>query len=162
MGVVLDRMRARRVRRELLRHGAMTSAARSLRRRDLSKAELTERLARAQVAPSARGETVERLVHAGAVDDGRLACNRAETLAERGCGDLMIRYDLAGRGIDEERVEAAVAALEPEPTRAVRIVAERGLSLKTARYLMRKGFSQDSIEAVCEEGIAEDAPPAVR
>jgi regulatory protein len=162
VGVELDRVRGRQVRRELLRHEAMAKAARSLQRRDLSKAELSERLARAHVAPSARGETVERLVQAGAVDDERLARNRAEALAERGCGDLMIRHDLAGRGIGEERIEAAVAVLEPEPSRAERIVAKRGASVKTARYLTRKGFSSDSIEGSCGEAIAEDAPPAVR
>jgi SOS response regulatory protein OraA/RecX len=101
-------------------------------------------------------------VRAGAVDDGRLARGRAELLARRGAGDLLIRHDLESRGIGAEPVAAALAALDPEPVRAERIVATRGRGPRTARYLARKGFSEDSIEAACDEPIAEDAPPAVR
>jgi SOS response regulatory protein OraA/RecX len=140
----------------------MAKAARSLRRRDLSEGQLDERLARSKVAPAARVETVTRLVRAGAVDDERLARNRADVLAERGAGDALVRHDLVGRGISEEDVEAALAALEPELRRAERIVSKRGSSPKTASYLARKGFSEDSIESVCGQDVAEDAPPAVR
>jgi SOS response regulatory protein OraA/RecX len=140
----------------------MAKAARSLQRRDLSEGELEERLARSKVAPAARAETVTRLVRTGAVDDERLARNRADVLAERGAGDALVRHDLAERGISEDHVEAALAALDPEPRRAERIVAKRGPSLKTARYLARKGFSEDSIEDACGQAVAEDAPPAVR
>ena len=101
------------------------------------------------------------MVRTGAVDDERFARSRAETLAGRGSGDAFIRHDLAGRGIAAELVEAAVSALEPETARAERIVARRGLSLKTARHLARKGFSEDAIEGTCGMAIAEGAPPAV-
>ena len=53
LGVELDRERARRLRRELRRHEAMSRAARSLAHRDLSEQELSDRLARANVAPEA-------------------------------------------------------------------------------------------------------------
>jgi SOS response regulatory protein OraA/RecX len=161
VGVELDRDRARRVRRELLRHEAMAKAARSLARRDLSELELAERLSRAEIAPAARGEAVERLVQAGAVNDERFASSRAGLLAERGAGDALIRHDLAGRGIAAEVVEAALDALESEAARAARIVALRGSSLSTAHRLARKGFSEESIEVACGEAIAEEAPPAV-
>jgi SOS response regulatory protein OraA/RecX len=45
-------------------------------------------------------------------------------------------------------VEQVVAALEGERERAERIVARRGQSAKTARYLAAKGFSQDVVHAV--------------
>ena len=140
----------------------MTRAARSLAHRDLSEQELSDRLARANVAPEARQEAVDRLVHAGAVDDGRVAKGRADLLARRGAGNLLVRHDLESRGIGGEHIEAALAALDSEPARAERIVAERGRGLRTARYLARKGFSEDAIASACEEAIAEDAPPAVR
>jgi SOS response regulatory protein OraA/RecX len=108
-----------------------------------------------------RSEAVDSLVRAGAVDDARVARSRAEALAERGAGDALIRHDLAGRGIAEEIVAAAVGALEPEAARAARIVERRGSSLATWRLLARKGFCEDSIEGVCGEAVAEDAPPAV-
>ena len=162
VGVELDRPRAQRVRRELVRHEATAKAARLLARRDLTEMELAERLSRARVAPAARSEAVGRLVRAGAVDDKRLARSRAEVLAQRGSGDALIRHDLTGRGIAEDLVEAAVGALEPEAARARRIVDARGASLRTTRHLARKGFSEDSIESASGEGIAEEAPPAVR
>jgi SOS response regulatory protein OraA/RecX len=101
------------------------------------------------------------MVRTGAVDDVRFARNRAEILAGRGSGDALIRHDLAGRGIAAEVVEAAIVALEMESARAERIVQRRGPSLKTARHLARRGFSEDSIESTCEMAIAEGAPPAV-
>jgi SOS response regulatory protein OraA/RecX len=162
VGVELDRERARRLRRELRQHEAMSRAARSLAHRDLSVRELSDRLARAKVATEVRQEAVDRLVRAGAVDDERVARGRAELLARRGSGDLLVRHDLESRGIGAEHVEAALAALDPEVIRAEHIVTVRGQGPRTARHLARKGFSPDTIEAVCEEPIAEDAPPAVR
>ncbi len=157
----LDRPRARRLRRELVRYEAMATAARSVARRDLTEQELAERLARAGVPPAARSEALGRMVRTGAVDDERFASTRAATLAARGSGDALIRHDLAGRGIAADVIEAAVDALETERARAERIVEQRGPTLKTARHLARKGFSEDSIESTCEMAIAEGAPPAV-
>ena len=45
----------------------------------------------------------------------------------------------------------ALDAVEPEAARARRIVASRGASPKTARYLYGKGFSQDAVSAVVAE-----------
>jgi regulatory protein len=162
VGVELDRGRARELNQELRRHHAMSKAASALGRRDLSHRELNARLARSRVAPGARSEVLERLTRAGALNDGRFAQARVELLVERGAGDALIRHDLATRGISAELVEAALAEIDPEHERAARIVRDRGSTPKTARYLARKGFSPDSIEGVCEEGVAEDAPPAVR
>jgi len=158
VGVELDREQARRLNRELRRHEAMSSAARALARRDLSERELSERLARSRVAPGERGEVVARLAAVWAIDDKRVARTRAELLAERDSGDALIRHDLAGRGLAEELVEAALAELEPEHVRAARVLQRRGSNLKTARYLARKGFSEESIG----DPVAEWPPPAVR
>jgi SOS response regulatory protein OraA/RecX len=155
-------VRARRLRHELRQHEALGRAARSLKHRDLSERELSERLARVYVPAAVRKEAVERLVRAGAVDDERLAKGRADLLARRGAGDLLIQHDLQSRGIGAEHVESALAALDPEPARAGRIVSNRGRGPRTARYLARKGFSEEAIESVCDVGVAEDAPPAVR
>jgi SOS response regulatory protein OraA/RecX len=162
VGVELERERARVVARERRRRAAMVTAVRSLRTRDLSKTELHSRLARAGVAPTLREETVSRLADAGAVDDLRFARSRAGALAGRGAGDALIRHDLAGRGVDRERIETAVDELEPEVERARRIVTKLGRGPRTARRLARKGFSEHVIESACEETVAEDAPPAVR
>lgn len=161
VGVELDRERARRVRRELRRHEARAKAVRVVARRDVSERELELRLERANVAPAERAEALERLVRAGAVDDGRFARTRAEALAGRGAGDALIRHDLAERGVSAELVAEAIDALEPEPVRAARIVARRGASPKTSRYLARKGFAAESVESACGADVAEGAERAV-
>ena len=158
----IDRPRARRLRRELRRHEALVKAAGVIRRRDVTRAELATRLERAHVDPATRSEVVDRLSAAGAVDDVRFAEQRAQSLAERNAGDLLIRHDLSGRGISAETVEAALESLESEAQRARRVVERRGVDPKTARYLASKGFSEDSIESACSEAVAEDAPPVVR
>jgi regulatory protein len=162
VGVELDRERARRLGRELRRHEAMERAARVLRSRDLSAAELDARLERARIAPAVRGETIERLTGAGVVDDERFARSRAQALADRGAGDLLVRHDLETRGVEPSVVEAAIELLEPESVRAVRICARRGTGPKTARFLARKGFSEDAIETSCTEAVAEQDTPVVR
>jgi len=46
--------------------------------------------------------------------------------------------------------------LEPEIDRAARIVAVRDAGAATARYLARRGFSEEAIEAVVSSKIAQD------
>ena len=140
----------------------MERAARALRSRDLSAAELATRLDRAKIAPAARAEAIERLSAAGAIDDERFALSRAQSLASRCAGDFLIRHDLELRGIALEAVEAAIESLEPEQVRADRICARRGVGPKTARYLARKGFSEDTIESAFAYAVAEPDPPVVR
>jgi SOS response regulatory protein OraA/RecX len=140
----------------------MQRAARALRSRDLSVAELDARLDRAKVPSAARAETIARLTAAGAVDDERFARSRAQSLADRGAGNLLIRHDLEQRGLAQETVATAIAALDPERARAERICARRGNGPKTGRYLARKGFSEDAIESVCADAVADPDARVVR
>lgn len=156
VGVALERDRLRVLRRELRSKEALGKASRLLARRDLSEQRLREELARRRVAPAARRETISRLVDAGAVDDQRLARRRADVLAARGAGDALIRADLEAKGVDPEFVEDALGALDPEADRARRIIALRGPGPATARYLARKGFDADSMDAAHGYPIAEE------
>jgi regulatory protein len=156
VGLTLDRQRLRVLRRELRSREALAKAARLLARRDLSEQGLNEELARRRVPPATRSETVTRLVEAGAVDDARLAHRRAEVLAARGAGDALIRSDLEARGLDGELVENALAELEPEPERARRVTVARGEGAATARYLARRGFGEEAVEAALGHPIAEE------
>jgi len=140
----------------------MQRAARALRSRDLSTAELDARLDRANVPTAARAETIERLTAAGAIDDERFAISRAAALADRGAGNFLVQHDLEARGLDAEAIEAALTSLEPEHVRAARICARRGTGPKTARYLVHKGFSQETVEAACTDAVAEHDPSVVR
>jgi SOS response regulatory protein OraA/RecX len=157
VGLTLDREHIRRLRRELRSCEALAQASRLLGRRDLSTRGLAAELERRRIAPAARRETIGRLLDAGAVDDARSAKRRAEVLAARGAGNLLICSDLETRGFPREAADAAIAALAPERERARKVVADRGNGAATARYLARKGFDEDVVEAALEGSVAPGA-----
>jgi SOS response regulatory protein OraA/RecX len=155
VGLELDRPRARTLRRELRRAEAVSRAARFLRARDLSAQGVRERLERGGVAPDVRDEAVSALERAGLVDDRRLAGVRATALAARGYGDAAIRHDLGRRGVAEELATDAVAALEPELARAERLAEGRN-GQAAARLIARRGFAEETVEAVVGSDVAPD------
>ena len=148
VGAPLDRTRARALGRELRRLGAQAVARRALRARDHTAASLEQRLAARGTPAGVRRDTVEAAQRAGLVDDRRFAMQRAEQLASRGSGDLLIRDDLERQGVPPELARLAIDALEPEVARADTIVAARGVSPKTARYLASRGFSEVALESI--------------
>jgi SOS response regulatory protein OraA/RecX len=87
----------------------------------------------------------------GYLDDGRFAATRAAALAARGYGDEAIRHDLEQQGVGEDERTAAIDALEPELERVRAIAASSGATVKTARRLAAKGFSDEAIEAAIGE-----------
>ena len=124
---------------------ALESALRALRHRDRSAAELRDWLTRRELQEAACDEALETLARTGLLDDTRFAENRARSLAERGAGDTLIRYQLEHAGIEREAIELALAGLEPEMTRAAAVVRRRGAGTKTSRYLRSKGFSEEAV-----------------
>ena len=88
----------------------------------------------------------------GLVDDERFAQSRAASLASRGAGDALVRARLAEAGVTKDDADEALATLESEAIRARRIVATRGASAKTARYLYGKGFSEDVVSGAVADG----------
>ncbi len=152
-GIALDRPRLRVLAQEVRRARAATVAARALARRELSTRGLDARLGRAGVAPAVRAETVAAATRGGLVDDARYAVARAQSLAERERGDAAIRWELEREGVTPALVERALEALEPERDRAARLVAARGAGAATARYLARRGFDEDTVEASAGAGV---------
>ena len=98
---------------------------------------------------------LESLTRTGVLDDTRYAENRVRVLAERSAGNAYIRHDLAEAGIDEALVDEALATLASESERADRIVARRGASVRTARYLAGKGFPAEVVRAAVAEGVGD-------
>ncbi len=133
---------------------ALATAARALRHRDLSTRTLGERLSRAGVTSATRAETIETLSRAGFLNDERFAVARARSLVERNMGDAAIRHDLEQHGVDAETAERAFAEHPPESERVGRVLARRGCSPATARYLARRGFCAD----VVADALGEVAP----
>ena len=132
-------------------------ATRALARRDFSERGLRERLERAGVDPAEAERVLGRLRAEGVLDETRFATNRAHALAERGKGDAAIRFDLENQGLPTELIEPALAELEPERTRAERVVSRRGPSPATARLLTGRGFDPDVVDAA----VAPDTQAAL-
>ncbi len=138
------------------REDALNSAVRALARRDHSVQSLRAKLERAGVSEPARDEAVETLAGAGYLDDERFARDRAERLAARGYGDDWIRADLEVQGVAPEVIEIALAALEPERERALREARKLEPGPRTARALLRRGFSEETLEGVLAGPVADD------
>jgi regulatory protein len=146
VGDELDRPRARELGRALRRLEAREAAVRALSRRDHTRASLDRRLAARGTATALRRETVEAAERAGLVDDARFASGRAALLSARGAGDALIADDLSRHGVPDEAIRVALQHLEPESTRAAGVVAARGRSVRTLRFLAGKGFSEETLE----------------
>jgi len=157
-GLELDRPRLRTLRRELRRGVALAAGAKALARRERSERELRDVLDRKGLGERDREEAVATLRRLGALDDTRFAHARAETLAERGLGDAAIAFRLERDGIDSESSTAALAALETERDRAVRLTERRGAGARTARWLAARGFAPESIEAAMPCVAPDDGP----
>ena len=151
VGLELDRPTARALARALRRRRAENVAVRALARRDRSRASLDVQLARARVPAGDRAGVLARAERTGLVDDARFAATRARHLAERGAGDLFVLADLDRQGVDEQVAREAVAVLEPEVDRAARIVATRGATTRTLRYLASRGFGEEALEGLVAE-----------
>jgi regulatory protein len=147
IGLELDRERLRTLRRELRRRDAVSAGTRALARHDRSEQGLRGILERKGIGEREREEAIATLRRHGALDDERYAEARAAALAERGFGDTAIRFKLEQDGIEPEACAAALAVLEPERERAVRLAARRGASARTARWLAARGFAPESVEA---------------
>jgi SOS response regulatory protein OraA/RecX len=133
------------------RKTALDAAAQALVRRDRSEAGVLEALRRKGVAEEEAVEAVETLRRLGAVDDERFAEAGAASLAERGYGNAAIAFRLEREGVSRELAEGVVSALEPETERARQLMARRGATAKTARWLTSRGFAPDSVQAAIAE-----------
>jgi regulatory protein len=143
------------------RRDALDRAIRALARRDHSAASLRAKLARAGVSEHAQTDALETLERAGYLDDARFARDRAEQLAGRGYGDDWIRADLEAQGVSAERVADALAGLEHEAERAARQWLSLPGGVRGARTLARRGFAEETIEALVAGSVAQDPATGV-
>lgn len=127
---------------------ALDRSVRALARRDHSAASLRAKLDRAGISEGAQAEVLDTLERAGYLDDARFARDRAVQLAGRGYGDEWIRADLEAQGVAAEVAVPALAKLEPEADRAERESLRLGGGLRAARSLARRGFAEETLEAL--------------
>ncbi len=126
----------------------MRRAGELLARRAHGRDELRRKLARGG-GDEVAGEVIDDLARMGYVDDERYAAALAEHRLARGWGPVRIAHDLAGAGVPEAVVNAAIAALGRDDVReaAVRAVGGRSGSA-AARRLGARGFDEDVADDV--------------
>jgi regulatory protein len=135
---------------------ALELAFQALRHRGRSTAEIDRYLESRGVCEQERNATLETLERLDLVDDRQYAERRASTLAERGAGNAAIRHDLVRAGLRADIVDEALASIRPEHERAIEVVARRGASAKTGRYLAGKGFAHDVVTSVIAQSAGEE------
>ncbi|MBI2836061.1 MAG: RecX family transcriptional regulator [Acidobacteria bacterium] len=149
---------------------AYTTALRLLARRDLTRAQLTNRLRRRQLPDEEIRVALDRLEQHGAQDDSRVALAFARTAARvRRFGRLRTLRELSAMGIARDLGKRAVAEIYDEvdeaalmehelarlATRALRTPADYA---RVARALARRGFAADLIRrALGRRGAPADA-----
>jgi regulatory protein len=134
---------------------AFAALVEALARRDLTRTELEQRLDRAGFDSDACAQAIARAAGAGYLDDARVAVERARRLADRNASDAAIRAELERRGVEEEAVVTALAALVPETERAERLARRLGDGPRAARALSRKGYPDDVVERAVRSVVAE-------
>jgi len=157
---------------------AFAEGLRLLARRELSEAQIRERLARKAFEPPLIQDAIDRLRRAGALDDARVAvaAARTEALVKRR-GRLRVQRQLAAIGIAPEvaarAVEEVFAALD-ETTLVEQALARRlrGPKARIAdaahfrrlhQYLIRQGFQPETVVLLLKRrwraGAASEGEP---
>jgi SOS response regulatory protein OraA/RecX len=135
---------------------ALDCALRALAHRDRTRLEIEQYLRARGFSDAECSRALATLRRTGLVDDERFARSRAASLASHGAGNILVRARLTEAGVTKDDADEALATLESEDIRARRIVAMRGASAKTARYLHGKGFSEDVVSgAVADDDDGE-------
>ena len=139
--------------------------------RDLSAAQIGDRLRRRGFTPQAADAAIARLRREGALDDHRAAAAFARRAVEvRRRGPARIARELAARGVEPSVAEAAIAeALDGrDPAALLERSLDRRLSGPIAsraefrrhyQYLLRQGFEGAMAAAALRRRAGSDAVP---
>lgn len=143
-------------------------ALRLLSVRSRSRAELRQRLLRADYEPEEVDTALADLEAVGLIDDEAFAREVAEHQRRKGMGRRAGLMALRVKGVDRELAEAVAGEVNPEDEaeRAVEVVAKRlprlqGLDPETRRrrlvdFLLRRGYDPETARAACFRAMAEE------
>lgn len=133
-----------------------------LARREHSRAELQRKLGGRGGDSEAVDGVLEGLAAAGLQSDARFAESLVRSRIEGGYGPVRIRYELRQHAVDETLIEAylepyretwqALARTAAQKRFGEQPVADLKERARQARFLNRRGFTQDQIEAVLPGG----------
>jgi len=131
-----------------------------LARREYGRAELTRKLSDAGFAAAVAAAAVDRLADEGLQDDRRFVDAFVRSRIAQGKGPLRIRADLAGRGLDEPLIEAALEDAGADWAALAADVRRRkfGAALpetfpekaRQMRFLQYRGFLPDQVQAALD------------
>ena len=138
---------------------AYSDAVKMLARRELSEAQIRQRLARRQHPAAAIDSAVDRLRELGAIDDERVAEAIARTqIATKRRGELRARQEILRAGISRDTAQRVArevsqsvgpeAVLEAALTRRLRgrdQIADEREYARLHRYLIGQGFEPDRV-----------------
>ena len=154
---------------------AYTDGVRMLARRELSVAQLRERLRDREHASEDVEAAIARLVESGQLDDRRVASAYARTAANvKGRGRVRVQQELHAMGIARDVAADAIAQVFGDlderalvekairkKLRSTRVTPQRKLSLQERarlyQYLMRQGFTPGGISAALRRIGADPA-----
>lgn len=135
---------------------AHAAALRLLGRREYTRAELADRLARRDFPADEIDATLQRLAGEGLLDDRRVAAAHIRVASRvKGRGRLRIARELETRGVAADLIREALDALpEEEDAEAIeRILSRRNVPARMSmadrrklfQQLLRRGFPSDAI-----------------
>ena len=135
-------------------------------RREHSRRDLTRKLAQRGVEPADAAAAVEWLAGQGYQDDQRFAESFARDRTSAGYGPVRIRVELAGHGLAEDAIAAALAACEADWAALARRQVERrwrpaeladpARRRKAVEFLLRRGFDQGDAWSAVRAAPDED------
>lgn len=124
-----------------------------LARREYAAAEVQARLQQEGCQSELAAHLIAQCQKQGLIDDNRCAQLRVAAMMQRGYGPEKLKQDLRAKGIDERVIGTAL--MEHDWEQQARHSLQRRFgnqspdALKMARYLAGKGFSSETVAAVC-------------
>ena len=133
-----------------------------LARREHSRLELRQKLAQRGFPAEHLEPVLNHLAEDGLLNESRYAEMYACSRADKGYGPLRIASELRARGISQEQVDLALAALENDWLPKLRELHRKRFKLRIAtdvagrmqqtRFFRQHGFALDQIRSLFESG----------
>ena len=134
---------------------AKKSAAATLARRSVSKAELSKKLRQKGFSEEDSEEAVEWFSERGFVDDESYADAVSQYYTARGYGRMRVYEELKRRGIARDISERVLSEIPEAKEEIISLIekrlrgegCDREKKAKTVAFLLRRGFGYDEIKA---------------
>lgn len=140
-------------------------ALKLLAMREHSRKELERKLAQHETEPGQLQAALDELQAKGFIDEQRVVDSLVHRRSTR-LGAARIRQELQAKGLDAERVAAAMVGLQATELQRARDVWRRKFGVapadaaqraKQARFLMARGFSAETVRRTLASNEADDS-----